>query len=156
MPRTLWRRQPRRCWRWWLCPWSPWSCSVPPTCQTCEGWLLRLPGGGQRYGWKCTTLRRLQWSASIRVKVDGKINKWYLVLIRETHSPKKFAKPPAHEKWREEWYAPIFSSQHWSKKKVLFHHSNKPTRLQRKLQIGCLPRWTFAWVPRQVHKLAFF
>ncbi len=35
-----------------------------------------------------------------------------------------------------------------------FHHSNVPTRLQRKLQIGCLPRCAFAWVPRQIHVMA--
>jgi hypothetical protein len=29
-----------------------------------------------------------------------------------------------------------------------------PTRLQRKLRTGCLPRRAFAWVPRRVHELA--
>ncbi len=35
-----------------------------------------------------------------------------------------------------------------------FHHSYVLMRLQRKLQIGCLPRHAFAWVPRQIHELA--
>ncbi len=42
---------------WWPCPQSPWSCSAPWTWRLCKGWWLRLPGGGPRWGWKCTSLR---------------------------------------------------------------------------------------------------
>ena len=35
-----------------------------------------------------------------------------------------------------------------------FHHSDVPMCLQRKLQIGCLPRHLFVWAQRRVHKLA--
>ncbi len=76
------------------------------------------------------------------------------MLIRETHSPTQITESCAQEKWREEWYAPPFSSQQWNNTNVSFLHSDVPMCLQRKLQIGCLTRRLFAWVPRRVHKLA--
>jgi hypothetical protein len=68
--------------------------------------------------------------------------------------PRWSGRPHTQEKWREERYAPPFSSQHWSSTKVSFHHSDVPTRLQRKLWIGCLQRRAFARVPRPVHVMA--
>ncbi len=50
MSRTLWRRQPWHRWWWWPCQQSPWSCLAPHTWRTHEGWWLRPPGGGPRWG----------------------------------------------------------------------------------------------------------
>ncbi len=76
----------------------------------------------QAYGW-------LQWSSSIRVKVDGKINDTWCWSGRHTHQRKLPNSPPMKSEGR------IFSSQHWSNKKVSFHHSNKPICLQRKCKL---------------------